>query len=400
MSLHDELERIAGRAPVADVAPDTWRRARRARTRDRALAVCAAAAVVAIIVGAVAWLPDRGGRPPIANSDAAALPTVLHAVPERFADYDEEEGRWPDDIVSDDLAVGTGVAAWVSHKTLPVLVGAADGRYHLLDLPGWTGKLQVVTYGGGSSQPALALSPDGETLAFSYAEVGPAALTDPVPSGVRMLDLRSGEVSEVPLLGGHGTVVAALSWSADGRTLGWAGHRTGSWTENGYQDSFPVAGTIDPEGGTVDEVDDRDLAERAASWRQSALHVADDGTLQTQPLDDPDKPRDIATLPGGRRLVLAPDPGGDPTKRSIELDGEGVTRHGVAVVEDDTMRSLSIAVGLLDPEHPSAARDAPDWPMTEERRSLLYALAAGAAAAALIALRRAVQWLLQRRSAR
>lgn len=133
-----------------------------------------------------------------------------------------------------------------------------------------------------------------------------------------------------------------------------------------------MAGAIDPDTGAVDAVDDRRLARRAANGGPSTLRVADDGTLRAHRITDPDQPRDIATLPGGRSLVLAPDPTGDDSLRSIELNGEGVTQHGVAVVEDRTMRSLSIAVDLLDPDHPSADRPAPDWPWSEGRKDLLF----------------------------
>ncbi|HYF73900.1 MAG TPA: hypothetical protein VD864_13815 [Nocardioides sp.] len=369
MSLHDELQRIADRAPVADVPPDTWQRARRARTRDRALALGAAVGVVALVAGGMAWLPDRS-EPPVADSDAgAALPTVLHAVPERFATYDEQEGRWPDDIVTGDLAVGPAVAAWVSWDTLPVVVGASDGRYHLLDLPGWTGRSLLLANG---LPPALALSPEGDTLAFPYADFGPEAASEPIPSGVRLLDLVSGQVDDVPLPGEEGTAVTALAWSVDGRTLGWAGARLGSWTQDSYGQRSAAAGTIDPDTGTVDEIEDPRLLRRVADSAWGTLRAADDGSLSVVRTPGPNAPREVARLPDGGRLVIAPHPEDDSPTRSIELVGLDGPQLGVASIEDGTARSLTVAVGLLDPDHPSLDRPAPDWPWSDERKVVVF----------------------------
>lgn len=384
MSLHDELQRIADQAPTADVPHDTWRRARRARTRDRALTLGAVAAVLALIAGAVAWLPDRAEAPVADSHSHAALPTVLHAVPQRLSVYDEGEHRWPDDVVTDDLAMGRGVAAWVSQDTLPVVVGATDGEYHLLDLPGWSGKAAILAY--GTHPPALALSPDGRTLAFSYADLGPESATEPVPSGVRLLDLVSGSVDDVPLPGEEGTAVTSLAWAPSGLALGWAGRRLGSWTQSSTGQATSVAGVIDPRTFAVTEVASGRAADRLSyageSIGASGLRTSDDGTLRARRDPGFDQPRDIAALPGGRRLVLSPDPTGDTGTRSIELDGDGVTRHGVAVVEDGTMRSLTIATGLIDPEHPSTARPAPDWPWSDEHKVVVF----GGGAAILLLL--------------
>ena len=51
-------------------------------------------------------------------------------------------------------------------------------------------------------------------------------------------------------------------------------------------------------------------------------------------------------------------------------------------------------------DRPTVARAEPDWPMSDERLSLLINLGVAAAIAVLLALRRLGRWVLQRRSAR
>ena len=55
---------------------DTWTRARRSVVRDRAASVAAAAAVVGIVVVGVTWLP-RQLEPPVAKTDADAIPSRI-----------------------------------------------------------------------------------------------------------------------------------------------------------------------------------------------------------------------------------------------------------------------------------------------------------------------------------
>jgi hypothetical protein len=101
------------------------------------------------------------------------------------------------------------------------------------------------------SQPlGLAVSPDGRRLAYAWA--GRATATAPVPSGVRVLDLVTGDLRTIALRGGEGTVVDTVAWSPDSRWLVWSGDRKDSWTASSMGGSAPVAGRIAP-GATSSE---------------------------------------------------------------------------------------------------------------------------------------------------
>ena len=154
-SLRDELHRIGDRAPVAEVAPDTWRRARRARRRDGLLVLASAAAAVALVFGVIGALPSHQA-PPIATGDGGAVPSHIWAVPERMAAQDNNE-QWMRDEVESDLAIGRAAAAYVMNDGLPVVIGAFDGSYHLLDLPGFNGRLMLMRSAAGKLGVAVAL---------------------------------------------------------------------------------------------------------------------------------------------------------------------------------------------------------------------------------------------------
>ncbi|HEY0951929.1 hypothetical protein, partial [Nocardioides sp.] len=62
--------------------------------------------------------------------------------------------------------------------------------------------------------------------------------------------------------------------------------------------------------------------------------------------------------------------------------------------------SLSVATDLMPPNRLTVHRPEPDWPVSEERLSLLIGLGVAAAIAVLLAGRRLGRRLLQRRSAR
>ena len=251
MSLPDQLHRIAERAPVADIPHDTWARARSARRRDRALTLAGVVAALALLATAIVWLPERLD-PPVADTDGAGVPDHLYAVPERLTDHTSEAG-WTSEEVSDDVTIGTGAAAWLTPSGgVPVVVGA-DGAYHLLDLPGYAGKNWWMSV-GALFEPTIALSPDGRSLAYSWAEFGPDAASEPIPSGVRVLDLESGDARTFPLPGDEGTMVETLAWSPDGRWLAWSGARLASWTAETMGGGTPAAGRIDLHSGRREEV--------------------------------------------------------------------------------------------------------------------------------------------------
>ncbi len=282
--LREELERIAERAPVADLPTDTWERARRSVRRDTLAVVAAVAVVVGLVVGAVTWLPDRDGVAP-ADGDDGALPAYL-PVPS-FGE------RVP---ASDDLSVGAQAAAMVPDTPQGnrgvVVVDALTGEYLALDLPGFgaaTGRDL-----NGTVHP-VALSPDGATLAYPRASGWRAGGT--LRTGLGVVDLATGEVRKVPLEDdGRPVLVRTVSFSPDGRWLLWTGQPVlpsrqgrsfGDATAHGVvapgaRRSTPLPGQ-DRDLGLSVGVDDQGTVARVGGSTRLLRAGADEGPAPTLP---------------------------------------------------------------------------------------------------------------------
>jgi len=244
--LREELARIGDEAPVAAVDPETWGRARRARVRDRVLVLAAVVAVL-VGVGAVPLARHHRTETPVAGRSAAAVPRHIWLVPDRMATRGND-GSWVHDEVTGDLEVGRAAAAYVMADGLPVVIGAEDGAYHLLDLPDFAGNNELTAQGLEGGDLALSLSPDGSEVAYTYAHFGPDATDRPIPSGVRVVDLTNGDVRTIAINGGEGTVVTDIRWSPSGTWLTWKGSRMSSWTPMSMGGGTPVAGVVGPDG--------------------------------------------------------------------------------------------------------------------------------------------------------
>lgn len=385
-ALAERFEELASGAPQVVPDADLWRRGRRSHRRVVAgTAVAAVLAVVALGAGAGALLRGPADVGVAGGEAAPALPTVLHAVPERFAQYDDQDGRWVSDLVTDDLAVGPAVAAWVSWGRLPVVVDAFDGEHQLLDLPDFVGEnLLTATWQTG----ALALSPDGRSLAFGYAEFGPDSAVEPIPSGVRVLDLVDGSLLTVPLPGQEGTRVRALAWSPGGEHLAWAGDRLGSWTEASSGQSRPVAGVLDPRTGDDGRAVDARTAQRVSGDGDARLAVGDSGRLVVRDLSFAPTPRTLGRLADGRPLRLAQSREPDDEQAEVQIVGPDGATATAARVDLSALSTLTVATALLDPARPSTERPAPDWPWSDERKGLVGSLAVIALVFGGIAARR------------
>ena len=132
-----------------------------------------------------------------------------------------------DEVTDDPTVVGVGAAAWVTDRGCRSS-SDADGDYHLLDLPDFVGNNWTLRRGLGN--PVVALSPDGRELAYGYAVFGPDADTEPIPSGIRVVDLTTGELREIPVPGKQGTAVSQIEWSPDGSWLAFTGMQQDTWT--------------------------------------------------------------------------------------------------------------------------------------------------------------------------
>jgi hypothetical protein len=371
-TLGDELQRIADRAPVAAVPDDTWMRARRARRRDRALTVAATAAVVALLAGLVAWLPSDLD-PPVADTDGLGVPDHLYAVPERMSDR-ENDGSWMRDEVADDpTVVGVGAAAWVTYQGLPVVVGAADGRYHLLDLPDFAGNNWNFAVGQGN--PVVALSPSGRELAYGYAVFGPDAATRPIPSGVRVVDLGTGERREIPVPGNEGTMVRRIEWSPDGSWLAFTGMQPDHWTaESSGSDGIggPVLGRIAPGAATAvvrpltnDEVGLTVDDQGTVTWFNGGLREwGEGGTNPVADVEDPFLEGALGSTADGGDLRL--NRGEFLPVGPAALVGPEGPAHPVIDLPDEIAPSLSVATQLMTTDRPTVGRPEPDWPWSEE----------------------------------
>ncbi len=309
MNLQDELQRIADRAPVADVPDDTWGRARRARRRHRVAAVVAVAAVAVLAVGLTGLV--RSQVEPQVTSGVGALPAQLWYV------------QAADDVdPAPDLAVGPVAAAFVADTSAGaqqvVAVGARDGAYRTLELPEFNG---LDLLGAGQF---LSLSPDGSRLAYGWAGQAPAS--GPTPSGVRIVDLTDGTVRSISLSDGQGVLVTRMVWSPDGRWLAWSGQVATEWSQRSRSfGAQEAAGLVTP-----------------GSTTSTAL----------PPNRDPDRVRQYAVGDDGTVAIL------DPNRIAWWRDGEVVAEQAVreGVEPDTTFSSQAVVDGndVVDLRLPNA----------------------------------------------
>lgn len=461
--LKDLLEQAAESVPPAEVPRETWRRGRRRHRRSlalRAAAVVGVVALVAVTPGLVDRATDRSLPQPAGDgSSVLGLPDRLHSVPERMSDRDND-GAWLRKEVTAALAVGPAAAAWVTPAGLPVVVDATDGDYHLLDLPDvLTSSSLVSTWFPGDASP-LALSPDGTELAFAFARP-PAGDADAyadgsvVPSGIRVVDLVTGEVTrDLPLRGGAGVGVTQLSWSPGGSWLAWSGLEVSYWTTSALGATSEVAGVVAPDGtrrrlrttGGITLVDDDGTA-TVLDGTRARTHPVDGSPATSRRTSVPEAYPAGALSPGGDDLAVgtsgrqdlvvlrlgrdevvtrsgeAPDggtwsvrplgwvdesvlvqrtpaDGGDGRLTLVPLDGDRSLRD-VATVDgyDGGSRvgigPLSVATDLVTEQRPTVSRPAPDWPWSEER----WVLTVGLGGLGLL-LAGGLAWLVRRRAQR
>ncbi|MCD4523419.1 hypothetical protein [Nocardioides sp. cx-173] len=454
--LREELARIGDDAPVAEVPRETWSRAARARMRDRMLVLAAGAAAVALVAGLVSWLPQRDATPVASGEAVAAVPDRIYAVPARLAERGGEDESWTSDLVETDVAVGRAAAAYVMDEGLPVLIGADDGDYHLLDLPGFVGNDAFMST--AAADLGLALSPDGRRLAYAWATLGPEAASRRVPSGIRILDLETGDLREVPLGGGEGVLVTWIGWSPSGEWLVWRGARLASWTPASLGGSTEAGGRVAP-GSTRSQAVQVPRGNALLSWAIGddgrVVVVGDSHLLDLAP--GAVEPSRVPLRVGATFTQHAELRGDDVLDLRVRVDAEGYVwfRHGrspargsvpsevaggdlaplrwvdethllaragdggdladdptsgtdlvLLGVGDDAsydvvgtveagVPALSLATDLVTLERPTLERPAPDWPWTTTR----WVLVGGGAILGLVVLATVVL-LRQRRSAR
>ena len=417
--LREQLDRLAEGAPEVSVPADTWSRARRARRRDLGLGVLAGAAAVALVVGLVSWLPDRGDVDP-AGTGGVGVPETIHAVPSGALEP-----------VSD-LAVGRSAAVLMSEDDLPVVVDADDGSYTALSLPGF-GALQA-------EQGAVSLSPDGRRLAWAWSESEGGRTR----TGVRIADLQSGDVrtvrSRTPIF------VYTFAWSADGRWLVWDG-TDARWGSNGFTAGDAAAGRVGPGSDVITPLprtneestrlavaDDGDVLiatarkerrwtpagagekERPGGWYPALVDAASGVRMESVDRNGADNTlvsvyRGVwqeRTVPApslrgtrveqlgwvhGRAVALVSDPGSPASPSQLALIQPGATVDIRTVGEVRGATHVSVAVGLMDPDHPTVDRPAPSW-LDDDAGSWTLVLTGAAGALVLLA---ALGWWLARR---
>lgn len=207
--LHEALHDVARRQPPVTVPADLYRRGRRAHRRGIVLSAAAAAVTVGLVaVGGPALVDPAqpGAAGPAAGSSPGALPSHVYAVRPGLGPTGQR--GWHEDLAVPSLAVGPlSIVFDADRFVLPGLVGvtADEGRYVGLDLPGlsteWTRRF---------SGNAAALTADGDRLAYSWRDA-----RRPRQSGVRVLDLVTGEVTDHRVPAEHGVLTGGLSWSPD-----------------------------------------------------------------------------------------------------------------------------------------------------------------------------------------
>lgn len=285
--LRDELSRIADTAPTLRVPDGLYIRGRRRHRRAVAVVAASVTAAVVLIVVGITGLPDRQSdiEPAERNGDLV-VPGMVETAPEWLTELDGLGSYAHADSLEDDLELGVGAVAYVrsssdENGSVPVVVDATAGAYHVLDLPGFVGK----EVRGEESHSALALSPDGTHLAWAWADPADDDGT-PRPAGVKVADLATGDVRTWDVTAQHDAAIYVhnLEWSGNGQWLLWQGWQMRSWRDGTFETETSLAGGIglgddgflfsDPSSAEAEE-QNRELGlSRELEWA-----IADDGTI-------------------------------------------------------------------------------------------------------------------------
>jgi hypothetical protein len=220
-------------------------------------------------------------------------------------------------------------------------VSAEDGRHLGLDLPGFS----TLSSSQWGDNPA-ALSADGAHLAYAWQDRG-----RPRQSGLRVLDLETGAVTDHRLPSRLGVQVSGISWSPDERYLVY-GRRTVTDPPNGVEgarnyrverlDLITGKRVVIPfqpgeDAAAVNEAGEVAVpGSPAAVWRQRGRDVLDG--LGTEAVS-------VAWAPDGERLALGDYQGGAGVADRTGTGISGLEEAG----PDDTDLSRSVHVlGWLD----------------------------------------------------
>jgi len=229
--LREELSALA-ETQTFSPDPSVWDRGRRVRRRDQAVRGAAVLAVVAAIagVGVLSVRPDPVG--PAGNTlQEGAIPSVIPQ---------------PDGPVVTDLAIGRASVAYVDEVGQPVLVDAATGKAHSVELPDFPGPKVFELAADFRRGPWLALSADGQRLAYptTAREERDPGQFGLITTWYRVFDLTTGESELVDLPPSSGTPVS-MAWTADGRIAVDVPGRPTLTTKNPPD----IAWTVDPSTG-------------------------------------------------------------------------------------------------------------------------------------------------------
>ena len=285
--LRDELSRIADTTPALRVPDGLYARGRRIHRRSVAIVAASVTAAVTLIIAGFTGLHDRQSdvEPAEPNGDLA-VPKMVETAPEWLTELDGLGSYVHADVMEDDLDVGVGAVAYVrsssdENGSVPVVVDAATGGYHVLDLAGFVGK----EVRGQPSHSALALSPDGSHLAWAWADPTDSDTT-PRPASVKVADLITGDIRTWNISAQRDAAVYVhnLEWSTNGQWLLWQGWQMQSWRDETFETETSRAGGIGlgddgflftDEGSAQADQQNRELGlSREVEWA-----ISDDGTI-------------------------------------------------------------------------------------------------------------------------
>lgn len=444
--LRDLMVRTAENAPTVRVDDGLWRRARRVRRRERLVVPVVAAVVVLGVLGTAVQgrsLLQGGEVSPATGRATPAMPSRVYPVPEHMDAM--REGEWTFER-EPTLRVGRAAVALTRTGGSAVVVSALDGDYHLLDLPGFD-PMAPFRFEDGT----VALSPDGQRLAYTWNRVRsitPGGDTY-VPSGVRVVDLTTGAVTDHQVRAGFGVFSHGFSWSPNGRYLayntqisnvsqsGTRGRRnffverldtrTGERLRavgvpmTGSAPAVTDLGTVVQGGDTTmwtwrpDEGTTTIDLLQSRQWRGSLVSV---GTLPGKEqifasagleygrifAGRPTDPGSFRRIGGGGQRLTVEGFVSATTVAALEQTGTETTlwtadrsgpRSGPQVVLESTGDThYSFATTLL--RHPTRDFPEPDWPLSEEQIVVRVLIAVALAAGALVAVVKL--WRRRRRS--